>query len=383
MAFLLYLICCIIELCSKKGCVNLLVDSIDVRPEQEKIYMPKMIYPGNISYTLKPSSLHAKVTDEIIPYLSFDPQKDFNEQQTAVRERLLSLLKMPEKKTAPVPLIEWEDDHAVDFHEIRFHFESEPDFYVPAHLVLPKKRSGKLPVVICLQGHSKGMHVSMARADIGSKEVVKPAGDRDFARQAVARGYAAVIMEQRGFGEQISDVAPQQGCRMPAMQALALGRTLLGERVFDVSRLIDSLAHFEMLDMTRLGLMGNSAGGTTSYYTAAVDERVKVVMPSCAVGEFAYSFLKYNHCVCGFVPDFYTWFDMPDLALAIAPRPLVIVGGEHDEICEAESVWRAWENKIKPIYQAANSPQNCRLVMGAEGHRFYADLSWPVFDEYI
>lgn len=345
--------------------------------------LPKTIYPGNISRTLRPSFLHAKLADEGRPKLSFDPQKDFDEQQRTLRERLASLLKMPSKQTDPIPLIEWEDDTSAEFDEIRFHFESEPDFYVPAHLILPKNRDGKLPLVICLQGHSKGMHVSMARADIDSKEVVKPAGDRDFARQAVARGYAAVIMEQRGFGEQISDVAPQQGCRMLAMQALALGRTLLGERVFDVSRLIDSLAHFDMLDMARIGLMGNSAGGTTSYYTAAVDERVKVVMPSCAVGEFAYSFLKYNHCVCGFLPDFSNWFDMPDLAIAIAPRPLIIVGGEHDEICEATSVYRAWENRIKPIYQAASSPQNCRLVMGAGGHRFYADLSWPVFDEYI
>ena len=341
------------------------------------------VYSENISYTLRPSSLHAKLADEKIPKLSFDPEKDFDEQQRAVRERLLSLLKMPSKQTDPIPLIEWEDETDPAFDEIRFRFESEPDLFVPAHLVLPKNRDGKLPIVICLQGHSKGMHVSLARADIGSKEVVKPAGDRDFARQAVARGYAAVIMEQRGFGEQISDIAPQQGCRMLAMQALALGRTLLGERVFDVSHLIDSLAHFEMLDMARIGLMGNSAGGTTSYYTAAVDERVKVAMPSCAVGEFARSFLKYNHCVCGFLPDFCTWFDMPDLAVAIAPRPLIVVGGEHDEICEASSVYRAWDNKIEPIYQAANSPQNCRLVMGGGGHRFYADLAWPIFDEYI
>lgn len=360
------------------------VDPIGVCPAEEGKYMlPKNIYPGNISRTLKPSALHAELAANATPQLAFTPEKNFVEQQAAVRERLLALMKMPEKLTDPVPLTEWEDNSSAEFDEIRFHFESEPDFYVPAHLVLPKKREGKLPVVICLQGHNKGMHVSMARADIGSKETVPPSGDRDFARQALARGYAAVFMEQRGFGEQISDVAPQHGCRMLAMQALALGRTLLGERVFDVSRLIDALAHFDMLDMARIGLMGNSAGGTTSYYTAAVDERVKVTMPSCSVGEFAYSFLKYNHCVCGFLPDFTTWFDMPDLAVAIAPRPLIVVGGERDEICDASSVYRAFEQKIKPIYQAADAPQNCRLVMGPEGHRFYADLSWPVFDEYI
>ena len=36
---------------------------------------------------------------------------------------------------------------------------------------------------------------------------------------------------------------------------------------------------------------------------------------------------------------------------------------------------------IEAVYEKAGAKDNCRMVIGPEGHRFYADLSWPVFNE--
>ena len=33
--------------------------------------------------------------------------------------------------------------------------------------------------------------------------------------------------------------------------------------------------------------------------------------------------------------------------------------------------------KLKEIYRAFGPESHCRLVVGKEGHRFYADLAWP------
>ena len=38
-------------------------------------------------------------------------------------------------------------------------------------------------------------------------------------------------------------------------------------------------------------------------------------------------------------------------------------------------------NPVRQIYQAAGAEDRCRLVVGAEGHRFYAAEAWPVFEE--
>ena len=327
------------------------------------------------------TQLKLSIAESMQPALAYDPEKPFDIQQQEVREKLRELLRMPDKITSPTPIVEWEDNGNPLYDEIRFKFESEPGYFVPAHLILPKVRKEKTPAVICLQGHTAGMHVSLARTEIGSKETAEVKGDRDFAIQAVSRGYAAVIMEQRGFGEKRCNISNNHQCNMPAMQALAVGRTLLGERVFDVSCLVDAISHFDCLDHAHIGLMGNSAGGTTSYYVACMDQRITAVMPSCFFGEFKNTFLKYNHCVCGFVPDFLKWFDLPDIAVAIAPRPLILVSGMYDSIADIDSAQRGFENTVKPIYDAAGAPDACRHVKGPEGHRFYADLSWPLFDE--
>jgi hypothetical protein len=37
--------------------------------------------------------------------------------------------------------------------------------------------------------------------------------------------------------------------------------------------------------------------------------------------------------------------------------------------------------KLKGIYAACGAADQCRLVVGPEGHRFYADLAWPAMQK--
>ena len=64
----------------------------------------------------------------------------------------------------------------------------------------------------------------------------------------------------------------------------------------------------------------------------------------------------------------------------IAPRPLVVVNGARDTIFPLESTNRQFA-EAQRLYAAAGAPDMARQVVGPEGHRFYAALSWPVFDE--
>ena len=58
------------------------------------------------------------------------------------------------------------------------------------------------------------------------------------------------------------------------MSAIILGRTLIGERAWDVMRAIDVLSYFKELDLDVI--TGNSGGGTASFYSACLDERIKI-----------------------------------------------------------------------------------------------------------
>lgn len=330
------------------------------------------------------SSLHLKIAQErVLPY-SYDPSKNFESQRDNVQAKFEELIRVPIKSTNPAPIIEYTDNSNPNYNEIRFKFESEPGFYVPAHMLLPKNISGKIPVIICLQGHSTGMHISLGRPKYPGDEATISGGDRDFAVQAVARGYAAVAMEQRGFGELKSTIAANNGCFHVAMQSFMLGRTLIGERTHDISSLIDALENsdFDMLDLARIGLMGNSGGGTASYHASCIEKRVKATMPSCAFNTYYSSIMSMHHCSCNYIPDILKYMEMPDLALMIAPRPLVIVCGKDDAIFPLPAVLDGFE-KVKAIYAAAGASDKCKLVIGNEGHRFYAADSWPIFDKLI
>ena len=157
--------------------------------------------------------------------------QDFASWRKAAEAKLRELVGwMPER----VPLavrVEEEHDHP-EFRERRLIFSAEANAQVPCHLLLPHGK-GPFPVIICLQGHSTGMHISLGRPRYEGDEK-SIAGGRDFALQAVRRGYAALALEQRGFGERKDGRAPDKRCSHASMTALLLGRTMIGERVWDV-----------------------------------------------------------------------------------------------------------------------------------------------------
>lgn len=328
---------------------------------------------------------HEKLLESIKPSLAYDENCDYDTWRASVREKLTELLGDMPKKAETNLRIEWEKEHDT-FTEKRIIFTAEEYVDVPCHLWVPKEAKNPCPVIICLQGHSSGMHISMGRSIYDGDDERIQGGDRDFAIQIINQGYAALVMEQRGFGERKSDAVllKQPGavttCWHPAMTAIMMGRTLIGERVWDISRAIDMLETLPEIDSDKIAVMGNSGGGTATYYAACMDERIKVVMPSCSVCTFERSIVYKRHCTCNYIPNIAKYLDMGDLACLIAPRPLIVVAGKEDNGFYIDGVRKAFDT-IEKIYKRADADNNCRLVVGEEGHRFYADISWPVFKE--
>ncbi len=339
--------------------------------------MPNVIKPVDRVYQ--------SVTEVYPKPCSFDPQLDLSFQQQRIRARYAQLVKLPEKNFHASPVIEYRSSDDPRFDEVRFHICPEPanpDFTVPAHLLLPKNAAGKkLPCVICLQGHSTGMHISMGRPIYEGDEATINGGDRDYALQAVAEGYIAVVMEQRGLGELKSGIE-SAGCHHMAFESLMAGRTLQGDRIHDVRCLVDALECFDEVDAERIAITGNSGGGTTSYHAAALEERIKVSMPCCSFCTYQDSILAMYHCSCNYVPGIADEMEMADLALAIAPRPLIVINGKEDAIFPVDAGSRAFET-VRAIYAAAGAPENCRRLIGDGGHRYYAALAWPNLKDFI
>ncbi len=314
--------------------------------------------------------------------LTYDPEKNFDNWRVEVSRKLRELLGMDLfKKVRPNLRIEYSELRE-SFKETRFVFTSEENVDVPCHLLVPLKGKAPFPLVICLQGHSTGMHISLGRPKYdGDEESIK--GDRDFALQAVKEGYAALVMEQRCFGER-SDSRPKERkslnstCQHASMVDVLLGRTMIGARVWDVSRAIDIMKDFPDVDTNRIGCMGNSGGGSVTYYAACLDPRIMIAMPSCCFCTYEDSIGKIDHCADNYIPGILKYLEMADLSCLVPARMLVIVAGRTDNIFPIAGVKKAFE-KVQVIYAKAGVPERCVLVEGDSGHRFYAKEAWPVF----
>lgn len=330
---------------------------------------------------------HAKFTEiekleKLTPEMVFDPEKEkFEEWQKRAEEKLSELLGLPYNKCEAKLEIEFEKQHD-GFREIRFVFQSEENEFVPCHLWIPDGVSDKkIPVMICLQGHSTGMHVSMNRPLPGEETVTAKEGDRDFALQCIEHKIAAVCLDQRCFGERGGN--PRPDCHVASMTAILTGRTLIGGRVWDIMRLIDVIENnfSDILDAEEIYCMGNSGGGTATFYATALEKRIKGAIPSCAFATFSGSIGSMFHCVCNFVPGISKYFDMAEIAALAAPRPLVIVSGKEDGIFPLDTAKHEFTRLRELYYKNSTAPKNCVHVIGDGGHRFYKEPAWKAFEE--
>lgn len=333
--------------------------------------------------SLAPSLVHQRLMRERTPTLTYTGG-DVKAWQRKLRRKVRALTgydRMPsENEKCDLNLRSlWQREHELGTIE-KLVFTSEPGADVPAYLCLPRNVKPPYPVFICLQGHSSGMHNSIGvTQEDESVPMDEVPGDRDFGLGCLRRGVAALCIEQRAFGErEETNERARFGdnrCIAASMHAIMLGRTLTAERVYDVDRGIDLLAQRGDMDMKRLGLMGNSGGGTITVFGAALLKRIRFAMPSCYVCTWRDSIMSIKHCPDNYVPGLLEVAEGGDVAGLFAPKPMVVVAGKEDQIFPVDAVRDAFA-QIQRIYRAAGAPDNCKLVIGDEGHRFYADQAW-------
>ncbi len=323
--------------------------------------------------------LSKKILRETAPQLAYDGSADWKERARAKLSELLGLHRF----AAVDPAVEIEFTKQIEgATEIRFTFASEAGYRVPCHLLLPEGAENP-PVMICLQGHSKGMHISLGRPKFHGDQETMSGGDRDFCVRAIREGYAAIAMEQRHFGE-CGGNPGGPACYEPSMTALMIGRTAIGERVWDAMRLIDVIksTFADKVDTDRICCMGNSAGGTVTAYLGALEDRLTLVMPSSALSTYAASIGGMQHCLCNYIPNISLFFDMGDLIAMACPTKYVQVNGVEDHIFPMEGAREVFAHG-QTAYADAGKEKDLRLVEGDGGHRFYADAAWPVVHELM
>ncbi|MBN2309106.1 MAG: acetylxylan esterase [Candidatus Hydrogenedentes bacterium] len=258
---------------------------------------------------------------------------------------------------------------------------TEPGFDVPFWYLEPNG-PGPHPLALFPHGHyaDHGLDKAVGIAQDEADRIRIAEQDRDVAVQAVERGFAAIAPATRGFPPAcIPDVTERHGgrnCRSHLLHALLAGRTVIGERVWDLERLIDWAAARPGIDASTILVMGNSGGGVATLYAAACDERVSVAVASCSFCTYVGRNGVIHHCDCNAVPGILEFGEFHDVAGLIAPRRLLVIHGREDSLFPEEEVERAVAG-LRRIFDTAEAYTRFQHRYGAGGHRFYKDLMWP------
>jgi len=258
---------------------------------------------------------------------------------------------------------------------------AEPDVSVPFWMLVPGG-AGPFPLAILPHGHYQEHGLDYAVGIAHSLEMREriAAEDRDVAVQAVRRGFVALAPACRGFAPvavpDLTNRHDRRDYRSQMIHAVLAGRTAIGERVWDVMRLIDWAGTQAHIDLSTVLVMGNSGGGMTTLYAPACDPRITVAVASCSFCTIAGRNGAIHHCDCNLVPGLLRFGELADVAGLIAPRRLLVVHGRTDPLFPLDEIARA-VNATRLIFRAAGTDGAFAHAWGEAGHRFYSDRMWP------
>lgn len=260
---------------------------------------------------------------------------------------------------------------------------SEPGVRFPLYVLTPQSGQPPFPAVIALNGHGSGV-----QEVIGEPQDERVAAhirqcNHDYGRQLAQQGFLVLAPEQRGFGERrededIAQAPGQSSCRQASMNALLLGRTMCGLRVWDVMRVIDYAEQYAaqtgLLKTDTLACVGLSGGGTITTFATAMDPRITTAVISGYYCSWQWSIMAMRHCEDNYVPGILQYAEMADIGALIAPRPLLIEAGTKDPIFPLPGVHDAHE-KLAAVYAMLEQPERLALDVFEGEHQWHGTVA--------
>jgi cephalosporin-C deacetylase-like acetyl esterase len=252
----------------------------------------------------------------------------------------------------------------------KIHFQSSPHLYVTANLYLPKHIEAPLPTVLYVCGHAE---VKTNGMSYGNKTAYQHHGAW-FARN----GYACLVIDTVQLGE-IPGL--HHGTYREGMWWWnSRGYSPACVEAWNCIRALDYLETRPEIDKTRFAITGRSGGGAYSWFTTALDPRIRVAAPVAGITDLRNHVIDgtvEGHCDCMFFVNTYAW-DYPMLAACAAPRPLLIVNSDKDSIFPLDGVIRT-HTYVANLYKFFGNTNDLGLVIGPGPHKDTQDLQVPVF----
>ena len=289
----------------------------------------------------------------------------------------------------PEVLAEWNEDGLV---KQKIVLDVEEGLSATAYVFRPQAAKGKLPAILCCHGHGLGgKEPVMGNASTPELALHIKERNYDYGLQMARAGFVAMAIDWRGFGERDDRSKPHYHdltngrdiCNLHYLRASILGMTVLGMDVHDGTCAIDHLCQQDFVDPNRIGVMGLSFGGTMATWLSICDERIRATNVMCWSDRFAiFGMRDVNFCGSQITPGLFRLCDVPDLQGLLAPRPLLVEIGIHDQCFFVDSAMSCFR-EVEKIYEAAGVRDKLQLDLFQGGHRWGARKSVAFFERYL
>lgn len=250
-------------------------------------------------------------------------------------------------------------------------YESQPKVFVTSLLYVPDGLEKPAPAVLFVCGHGRE-----AKAYPEYQRVC-----HDLARN----GFVALAIDPTGQGERVTHLNPATGedpvgwgtseHSYQGLQCILAGTSIARYFLFDALRGIDYLESRTEVDAERIGITGNSGGGTqTSLVCMSGEPRIKAAVPCTYVTSREHYFptgqpqdaeqIQFGMTANG--------INFDDFFLPFAPRPLLI-GGVKSDFFPPEGTALTVE-RLRRAYELLGYEYLLGNVMAPGLHRYNKEL---------
>ena len=201
-------------------------------------------------------------------------------------------------------------------------------------------KPGATPAVVCIHGHG------------GNRNIVYSADSpyRGFASTLACGGYVTLSTDVGQHTVQDEH------------------RTLMGERLWDLIRVVDLAASLPEVDPQRIGCAGLSLGGEMAMWLGAMEPRVAATISSGFLTSMEN--LREGHCMCWDFPGLQRRWDFADIYSLISPRPLQCQNGQQEKLPGGFPVSLAEQamTEIRRAYAVDGRKDAAELAVHLDGH---------------
>jgi uncharacterized protein len=216
-------------------------------------------------------------------------------------------------------------------------FESMAGFWVTGNLYRPTKLKGKAAAILCPHGHARNL-------------------DARFLEYTQLRCGNLARMGAVVFAYDMVGYSDSKQCTHKIPKAFQL-------QAINSIRALDFLLSLPKIDKNRVGVTGESGGGTQTFMLTALDDRIKVSVPVVMVSAHFF-----GGCVCESgmpvhkksIDNFQT--NNVEIAALAAPRPMLIISDGDDWTKNTPSVEFPFLQKIYGLFDKTSIVENTHLA---------------------